>query len=135
MPSRFPSDFMWSSAFDLMEKAERMHRQFFRLTSSAQSTPVWEPPVDVFEDGQEITIVIALPGVPESQVQVSQEADTLVIRAHRPHPLSEAARVVQHMEIPYGYFERRVRLPQARLEGATRELRDGCLIIRLHKQR
>lgn len=135
MPSRFPSDFMWSSAFDLMDKAERMHRQFFRLASSATTQPVWEPPVDVFEDGQEITIVVALPGVPEDQVHVVYEADTLIVRAQRPHPLSGSTRVMRHMELPYGYFERRVRLPDARLEGGTRELRDGCLIIRLTKQR
>jgi HSP20 family protein len=135
MPSRFPSDFMWSQAFDLMEKAERMHRQFFRLTSSAQAAPVWEPPVDVFEDGQEITIVVALPGVPEDQVHVAYEGDTLILRAQRPHPLAGEPRVVRHMEIPYGFFERRVRLPGARLEGGTRELRDGCLVIRLQKQR
>ena len=45
-----PAAWMWSEACDLMEQAERMHRQFFRLTVSRQSLPTWEPPVDVYED-------------------------------------------------------------------------------------
>jgi len=37
------------------------------------------------------------------------------------------------MEIPYGYFERRIALAEAQLEGATRELVDGCLVLKLRK--
>jgi HSP20 family molecular chaperone IbpA len=36
-------------------------------------------------------------------------------------------------EIPYGFFERRIRLPDARVDAGTREMRDGCLILRLRK--
>ena len=42
---------------------------------------------------------------------------------------------VWRLEIPYGYFERRVQLPDARLEAGTREFTDGCLILRLRKAR
>jgi hypothetical protein len=40
---------------------------------------------------------------------------------------------LRRLEIPYGYFERRIRLPEARLEAALRESIDGCLILRLRK--
>jgi len=40
---------------------------------------------------------------------------------------------VQRLEIPYGYFERRIPLPDARLEAGTRESSDGLLIVRLRK--
>jgi hypothetical protein len=40
---------------------------------------------------------------------------------------------VRQLEIPYGYFERRVPLPEAQLDSGTRELIDGCLILRLRK--
>jgi hypothetical protein len=54
MSSRNPTDWMWAQAVDLLEQAERMHRQFFRLTASERPQAVWEPPVDVFEDEREI---------------------------------------------------------------------------------
>jgi HSP20 family molecular chaperone IbpA len=133
MFSRNPSDWMWRQAIDMLEQAERMHRQFFRLSASGQSSPTWEPPVDVFEDEDEMVIVVALPGVPADRVEVSYEPGMLVVRAERPLPLSGTRRAVRYLEIPYGYFERRIPLTEARLDGATRELADGCLILRLRQ--
>jgi putative acetyltransferase len=40
---------------------------------------------------------------------------------------------VRRLEIPYGYFERRIRLPEVHLDAAIRESIDGCLILRLRK--
>jgi len=122
---------MWRQAIELLEQAERMHRQFFRLSASGQTSPVWEPPVDVFEDADGMVIVVALPGVTADRVEVSYEPGVLVVRAERPLPFSGTRRAVRHLEIPYGYFERRIPLAEARLDRATRELADGCLILRL----
>ena len=133
MSSRNSTDWMWSQACELIEQAERMHRQFFRLISSERAQAVWEPPIDVFEDEHEVTIVIALPGVPAARIEVSDEAGALVVRAERRLPLADSLYAVRQLEIPYGYFERRIPLPGARLEAATQELVNGCLILRLRK--
>lgn len=133
MTSRNPTDWMWSQACDLIEQAERMHRQFFRLISSERAQAAWEPPVDVFEDEHELVIVVALPGVPLGCVEVTDEAGALVVRAQRPQPFSGARRAVRQLEIPYGYFERRIPLSGVRLNGSSHELVDGCLILRLRK--
>jgi HSP20 family molecular chaperone IbpA len=107
---------MWSQACELIEQAERMHRQFFRLISSQRAQAVWEPPADVFEDEHEVTIIIALPGVPHNRVEVSDEGGVLVVRAERRVPLAGPLTAVRQLEIPYGYFERRIPLPGARLK-------------------
>jgi HSP20 family protein len=133
MSSRNPTDWMWAQAVELLDQAERMHRQFFRLTASERTRAVWEPPADVFEDEREIVIVVALPGVPSDQVEVTIESGALVVRAQSPLPLSRSCRAVRQLEIPYGYFERRIPLPEVALEAGTREVADGCLILRLHK--
>ena len=133
MSSRNPTDWMWSQACELIEQAERMHRQFFRLISSERAQAAWEPPADVFEDEHEVTIVIALPGVLPGCVEVSNEAGALVVRAERLLPFAGSLSAVRQLEIPYGYFERRIPLPGARLESASQELVDGCLILRLRK--
>ena len=133
MSSRNPTDWMWAQACELIEQAERMHRQFFRLTASERTQASWEPPVDVFEDEHEIVIVVALPGVSAERVKVTSESGALVVRAESPLPFSGSRRAVRQLEIPYGYFERRIPLPEARLEAGTPELLDGCLILRLRK--
>ena len=133
MSSRSPTDWMWAQACELIEQAERMHRQFFRLAASERAQASWEPPVDVFEDEHEIVIIVALPGVPAERVEVTRESGALVVRAESPLPFSGSRRAVRQLEIPYGYFERRIPLPEARLETGTRELLDGCLVLRLRK--
>ena len=133
MSSRNPTDWMWAQAVELLEQAERMHRQFFRLSASEQTQAVWEPPVDVFEDEREIVIVVALPGVPANRVEVTSESGALVVRAESPLPLFGSCRAVRQLEIPYGYFERRIPLPEVRLEAGTPEITDGCLVVRLRK--
>ena len=133
MSSRNPTDWMWSQAIDLLEQAERMHRQFFRLSASGRTTPTWEPPVDVFEDDDEVVIVVALPGVPADRIEVSYEPGALVVRAERRLPFTGSGRSVRQLEIPYGYFERRIPLAEVDLAAGMRELRDGCLMLRLRK--
>jgi HSP20 family molecular chaperone IbpA len=124
---------MWAQACELIEQAERMNRQFFRLATSGRTLTVWEPPADVFEDERELIIIVALPGVPAERVEVTSEAGDLVIRAERRLPSSGTRYAVRQLEIPYGRFERRIRMPDLPLEAATRELQDGCLIVRLRK--
>ena len=133
MSSRNPTDWMWTQAVELLEQAERMHRQFFRLSASERARPTWEPPVDVFEDDDGLVIIVALPGVPADRVEVTYEPGVLVVRGERPLPFSGACSSVRSLEIPYGEFERRIPLAEARLEAGTRELLHGCLVLRLRK--
>ena len=133
MTARNATGWMWAEACDLIDRADRMHRQFFRLASSARTRAVWEPPVDVFEDEREVVIVVALPGVAPQGVQATFDGDELVVRAERRMPFAGAHCAVQRLEIPYGHFERRIALGNLRLENATQQFSDGCLILKLRK--
>lgn len=133
MSSRNPTSWMWAHACDLLDQAERMHRQFFRLAASGRTQAVWEPPADVFEDEREIIIIVALPGVVAERVEVTMGSGVLLVRADRRIPFAGTRRAVRRLEIPYGYFERRIPLPDVGFEAGTREFVDGCLILRLRK--
>jgi HSP20 family molecular chaperone IbpA len=128
-----PADWMWAEACEFIAQAERMHRQFFRLASSARTQALWEPPVDVFEDERELVVVVALPGVAAERVEITAEPGALVVRAERTLPFAGTRRAVRQLEIPYGCFERRVALPAGRFEVASHELTHGCLLLRLRK--
>lgn len=133
MTSRKTTDWMWAHASDLLDQAERMHRQLFRLAAPARGCAVWEPPVDVFEDERELIVVIALPGVPPEQAEISFEGGHLLVRADCAIPFAAGRRAVWRLEIPYGRFERRVALPALRFASSRHEFRDGYLIVCLEK--
>lgn len=134
MPRRSPASYMWEEACTLLDEAERLHRRFFRLTASTSARPVWEPPVDLFEDDREIIIVTALPGVAPERVEISLETDgTIAIRADSHIPFGGPGCQVHRLEIPYGYFERRIQLPPGRYELGERRFVDGCFTLTLRK--
>ena len=129
------SGWRWSQACDLIDQAERMHRQFFRAATAQPSQVVWEPPADVFEDEQEIVVVVAMPGVRAERIEVAAEPGALVVRGVRPLPLARPGLAVRHLEIPYGRFERRIALPGRSLQLQDPEVADGCVVLRLRKAR
>jgi len=124
---------MWVEACHMLEQAERMHRQFFRLGAPRGARTAWEPPVNVFEDEQSYVIMVALPGVPPECVEVLLDSSSLVVRASCDVPFGPHAREVRRLEIPYGYFERRIQLPAMAFDVVQRELVNGCLILNLRK--
>lgn len=124
---------MWEAAVDALERAERLHRQFFRLAGQHARVPIWEPPIEVFEQEGQLVIVVALPGVAPELVALNLEGETLIVAAERQLPRAFAAGTVHCMEIPYGRFERRIRLPQGRYRLARRDAEHGCLVLRFEK--
>jgi HSP20 family protein len=130
---RNPTALMWAQACELLAQAERLNSQFFRLTSSERSQPVWEPPVDMFEDADALVIVVALPGVAADNIEITLQGHTLIVRAERHMPARSRSGAIQRLEIPYGCFERRIPLPAVSLELDTRELIHGCLLLSMRK--
>ena len=133
MASRDPTTWMWAEACQLMEQAERLHRQFFRLGAPGARV-AWEPPADVFENDDEVTIVVALPGVAPESVEVLYEPGGVVVRAQRCIPFAEGGYSIGRLEIPYGYFERRLALPTGEFETGRRTFSEGCLVLTLRKR-
>ena len=132
MSSRRPPSWMWAEACELLDRAERLQRQFFRPASAATHA-TWEPPVDIFETPAALWIVVALPGVGADQVEVRLEGATIVVVGERRLPVQGRAAVLYRLEIPHGRFERRIELPPGRFQVGRRELVDGCLVLSLEK--
>jgi HSP20 family protein len=130
MPKRQLEALMWAQACDAMERAGRLHRQFFHR---AHTTPCWEAPVDIFETDEVLTIVIALPGVELDGLQVTLSAGVLIVTGERSLPAELSNARIHRLEIPHGHFQRRIELPPARFELSDRHLANGCLMLQLHK--
>jgi HSP20 family molecular chaperone IbpA len=123
---------MWSEACEVLARAERLHRDFFRPASAAM-LPSWEPPVDVLETEREVLVLVALPGVSPERVEAAIEDGILVIAGTRVLPPQLRTAVIHRLELPQGRFERRVRIPAGRYGDVRRASHDGCLVITLRK--
>jgi len=133
METNIPSYWMWSEACEMLARAERLHREFFRLTGSHARLPAWEPPVDVFETERAVLVLVALPGVNLNRVEAAIEGSELVFSGQRVFPAEMVTAVIHRLELPQGRFERRVRLPAGRYGAVHRAAVDGCIIITLQK--
>jgi hypothetical protein len=68
---------MWAEACAMIERVERMHRQFFQPSLSAASEIAWEPPVDTFESDRKVRIIA--PPFPVSKRRTLTSISTLTI--------------------------------------------------------
>jgi len=132
---------VWQRANDLLQQAERIHRNFLQVAAGARyrvshgRTPSWEPPVNVVETDESLWVISALAGVAIDRVEVRLEVRDLVIAGERPLPKCCHDGELKLWEIPLGRFERRVRLVGGEnsllLENIS--FQDGLLVIELRK--
>ena len=128
---------MWGEALSLLEQADRLHRQFFRV-AGAESAHSWEPPVDVVESEDQLTVHVALPGVSPESITILIDAGGVVVSALRAFPCRETGAHIHRIEIPYGRFERRIVLPlqdpYMPIELAGKQLADGVLTLTFRRK-
>jgi HSP20 family protein len=132
MEAKFPSNWMWSEAFEMLARAERMHRQFFQPSGSPPAV-AWEPPVDVLETERAVMVLVALPGVDYSEVKAVINQAELMISGCRAYPEEMRTAIIHRLELPQGRFERRIRLPAGRYSAIHRSEFKGCLLVTLEK--
>ncbi|MFZ9610988.1 MAG: Hsp20/alpha crystallin family protein [Methylococcales bacterium] len=123
---------MWAEACEVLQQADRLHRQFFRPAITKAHKLFWEPPADVYETPNEVKIMIALPGVPHEELFIQLENNLLTISGERRLPISSESQI-HRLEIPYGCFKRQIELPIGHFEIGMRELINGCLLVLLRK--
>jgi HSP20 family protein len=128
---------MWGEALSLLEQADRLHRQFFRV-AGADSAHSWEPPADIVESEDLLQVHVALPGVSPGSITIILEPGGVVVSALRAFPCRESGAHIHRIEIPYGRFERRIALPlhdpYMPIELVAKELVDGLLTLTFRRK-
>jgi HSP20 family protein len=71
----------------------------------------WVPPVDVFEEAENIRITAEIPGVQPEDIQISLEGNTLTVRGTKQQQAEERTERMHRYERTYGVFERAFTLP------------------------
>ena len=116
----------------MLQSTERLQRRFF-VVDTSQALPCWEPPVDLYEQDDELRLVVALPGVNSRQLEVLLDGNAIVVRGERPMPSAFQRAAVHRLEIPYGRFVRRVTLPPGNFQLLDQFIEDGCLALVLRR--
>ncbi|HWP00181.1 MAG TPA: Hsp20/alpha crystallin family protein [Methylococcus sp.] len=132
MLTRDPLAWMWVEACEMLERTERLQRQLFQLHWLSRRRPNWEPPADVFETEHDLKVIVLLPGVAPDRVAVTVEGGLLIVAGERRLPILGPV-TIHRLEIPYGWFEKRIRLPAMGYELIDSEFANGCLVINLGK--
>jgi len=73
----------------------------------------WTPTVDVFEDKENLKIVMELPGVTPEDVKISLENQVLTIQGEKRQVAEESSERWHRYERSYGSFERMFTLPNS----------------------
>ncbi len=104
-----------------------------QVSQSQPGCPVFRPQVDIVESNEAITLTADMPGVDESQVDLSIEKDVLTIRGSVTLP-DWSGYDKGYVEYRVGNYERAFQLSnQIDRSGIEAKVRQGVLRIRLPK--
>ena len=92
------------------------------------------PATDIVELAGEYRLYLSLPGIVEEDIDITLEADILIVRGEREAPYGRDQAMVHQAQWKYGYFERRIHLPRPVEEDSIHASYDaGVLTIRVPK--
>jgi HSP20 family protein len=99
--------------------------------SSEESTGTWAPPVDIYEDGENLVLKAELPGVRKEDLEVKVENNVLSLQGERRQEKDVKNEQFHRVERTYGTFVRSFTLPAGMVTDQVRaEFRDGVLPAR-----
>jgi HSP20 family protein len=100
---------------DLRNMQEQMNRlldlAWSRESGEELREGVWQPPVDIFEDEDEVVIKAELPGIDQKDIEVRIEDNTLMLKGERKLDQSIQKENYHRVERYYGPFQRSFSLP------------------------
>jgi HSP20 family protein len=124
---------MLGEALSMLDRAQRLQRQFFTHDAAA-----WEPPVDIVEIDDALQMHVALPGVAADSITIGLDPAGITISAIRPFPCRGEGGHIHRLEIPYGRFQRHISLPlgdpYSPLELVGKNLEDGVLTLTFRRK-
>jgi HSP20 family protein len=124
--------------------SEEVERRFAELEALVRQDPElgarvppfsFSPLLDVIDEGAELCVEVAVPGVELSDVTATVADDLLKVSGVRRGERIANGRSYAHAEIPRGPFERSVRLPYGVEPDLQLAVQNGLIVIRLYKRR
>jgi HSP20 family protein len=95
----------------------------------------WRPAVDISERADAYRVMVEIPGIEASEVQIDMADGLLIIQGERHAAREAAGEKIHRSERGYGVFRRSLALPSSHVQADKTEasLRDGVLEILVPK--
>jgi HSP20 family protein len=105
------------------------------LQNESLSAGNFIPPVDIYEDPQKLVLRLEVPGIPQEELQISLENQTLTIKGERKFVKDEKEENFHRIERRYGSFVRSFALPATiDTESTQANYENGVLSVTLQKK-
>jgi HSP20 family protein len=93
------------------------------------------PPVDIYEDAQKLVLRLEVPGIPQEDLQINLENQTLTVKGERKFVKDEKEENFHRLKRRYGSFIRSFTLPATiETESAQANYENGVLSVTLQKK-
>ncbi len=122
----------------LQNRLNSIFHDFARPTSSESESLAsgsFIPAVDIYEDAQQLSLKLEIPGVRQEDLDIRVENQTLMVKGERKFEKEEKEENFHRIERRFGTFVRSFTLPQTvDTEAITASYENGVLNIRLAKK-
>jgi len=131
-----PQSDLFAALDRLTNMRAEIDRVFESTVGSFSRSPAplsrWNPAVNVYQDKDQFTVVVELPGLKKEEIEISLHDDTLTISGERKREESSGLEFLT--ERLYGNFQRSLTLPTAvDTEKVKASYKDGLLQVVLPK--
>ncbi len=117
-----------------LQTGRMLRNMSFTRMVKVESGP-WQPPVDIYESDEEITVYCDLAGVMKDSLELLVEEHQLHISGRRQLPRTPVVVRIHQLEIELGAFARTVALPAIiDVEQVSYSYLDGILVVSLKKR-
>jgi HSP20 family protein len=129
----------WESAQEMLRRLERINRLFQshgELDDDQQLVSgTWSPACDILETADALVLRAELPGVRQSDIDISLDQGVLTLRGNRELEKEDEERTYHRIERSYGHFSRAFTLPRmVDAEKISASYVDGVLEIRMPRR-
>ena len=130
----------WEPFRDLMttqREFDRLFREAFSpvMGEGEVSTRTWAPPVDIYENGDNLVLKAELPGINPDDVEVRVEDNNLYLKGERKFEKEVKEENYHRVERVYGSFARTFSLPNSiDSDKVAANYKDGILTLTLPKR-
>jgi HSP20 family protein len=99
------------------------------------TTRTWAPPVDIYENGDNLVLKAELPGVNPDEVEIRVEDNTLYLKGERRFEKEVKEQSYHRVERTYGTFTRTFSLPNSvDADKVAANYKDGVLTLTMPKK-
>ena len=131
----------WEPLRDMLTAQRELDRLFrgafgpVAVGEEEASTRTWAPPVDIFENGDNLVLKAELPGMNPDDVEIRVEDNTLYLKGERKFEKEVKEQNYHRVERSYGTFTRTFSLPNSiDADKVAANYKDGVLTLTMPKK-